>query len=161
MADNTKRLFAASLLAAVGTLAFAQTPAPAAEGARPARPDMQQRQQRWAEHRAQRLADLKTELKITPAQEGAWSAYTDSMQRPGPGDRAKREDWKSLTTPERIDRHQQRMAERQARMKQQGEATKAFYAQLSPEQQATFDQRAMHRGGPGKHRGPRHGHGRS
>lgn len=158
MANLTKRLFATSLLAAVGTLAFAQTPPAAAQGTRP---DLQQRQQRGAEHRAQRLADLKAELKITSAQEGAWNAYTESMPRPGPGNRAQREDWKNLTTPERIDRHQQHMAEREARMKQHGDATKAFYAQLSPEQQATFDQRAMHRGGPGKHRGPRRGHGHS
>jgi len=53
-----------------------------------------------------------------------------------------------LTTPQRMELMDKRMAERQAQMKQRSDAVKAFYAQLTPEQQKTFDSRPM-RGGPG------------
>ena len=54
---------------------------------------------------------------------------------------------------------EKRMAERQAHMKQRGEAVKAFYAQLTPEQQKVFDERGMRHGkGEGRHGGHRGGH---
>lgn len=113
---------------------------------------------------AKRQADMKAKLKITPAQEGAWTTFTTAMQppagmmgkRPGAEQRA---DMDKLTTPERIDKMQalrtQRMAEMSAEMDKRGAATKAFYAALSPEQQKTFD--AEHKNA-GKH-GGRHGGG--
>ena len=65
-----------------------------------------------------------------------------------------------LTTPQRLDLMDKRMAERQAHMKQRSDAVKTFYAQLTPEQQKTFDSRPM-RGGRGEgrmHGGGMHGH---
>jgi len=44
-----------------------------------------------------------------------------------------------LTTPQRIDLIEQRRAERIGQMNQRMDATKAFYAQLTPEQQRLFD----------------------
>ena len=42
---------------------------------------------------------------------------------------------------------------------QRGEAVKAFYAQLTPEQQKVFDERGMRHGkGEGRHGGHRGGH---
>ena len=121
--------------------------------------DPAQRQQRMAEHHAKRQAELKAQLKLTPAQEGAWTAYTAAMQPPANaqrrGPRMDRAEFDKLTTPQRIDRMQQRSAERQAQMKQRGDAVKAFYAQLTPEQQKLYDDRAM-RGGKGKRGGPGH-----
>ena len=105
-----------------------------------------------------RHAALKAELKITPAQEAAWTSFTDAhkppagmmdKQRPAMADVAK------LTTPERIDKMKelrtQHMAEMTAAMDKRAEATKAFYAALTPEQQKTFDAHSM--------RGPGRGHG--
>ena len=70
---------------------------------------------------------------------------------------AQRAEFDKLTTPERIDKMKamrtERMAEMNAQMDKRGDATKAFYAALSSEQQKTFD--AEHR-----KMGPREGHGR-
>jgi hypothetical protein len=68
--------------------------------------------------------------------------------------RGEREAAGALTTPQRLDRMQARMAERQARVAQHADAVKRFYAQLSPSQQRAFD--ALHQGRGGH--GMRHGH---
>ena len=170
MSSHPKRLFIAAVLAATGAIAVAQAPAPvapaagdsatqqrAAPGERRERMDPAQRQQRMAERHARRMNELKAQLKLNPAQEGAWNQYTAAMQPPANGPRMDRAEFDKLTTPQRIDLMQQRSAERQAQMKQRGDAVKAFYAQLTPEQQKVYDERAM-RGGRGDgHRG-RHGH---
>ncbi len=102
---------------------------------------------------------LKTKLNISAAQEGAWSTYTAAMKppagmmfaRPDPAEMQK------LSTPERIDKMQalrtQRMTEMNTAMTQRGDATKALYAALTPEQKKTFDENAMQYGGRqgGKH----------
>jgi protein CpxP len=118
---------------------------------------------------AQRQADLKARLKITAAQEGAWNAYVASMQPPagmGPGRdpetrKKMHEEMAALTTPQRIDRMNAMKAARDAAMAQRHDATKTFYAALTPEQQKVFDTKAMmgprHGGGAGKHHGPRQG----
>ncbi len=97
-----------------------------------------------------RQAVLKAQLKLTPAQEGAWTAFTDAMkpaaamtpmQRPDPVEMAK------LTTPERIDKmkalRDERMKTMTAAMDKRAEATKTFYATLTPEQQKVFDAASM------------------
>ncbi len=168
-------LVLAGLLATVGASAMAQgstTTAPATPAttaaSKPAGPhgghpmmehrDPAKMQARMAKHQA----ELKAKLRITASQESAWTAFTAAMQpparlmgdRPGPDQRAELD---KLTTPERIDKMRalrtQRMTEMNAAMDQRGEATKTFYAALSPEQQKTFD--AEH-----KKMGPREGHGR-
>ncbi len=165
MKPHRKHLLLASLLAATGTLALAQAPA---AGDAPARPGWSERraermdparmQQRMAERHAQRMDKLKAELKLNPTQEGAWTQFSTAMQPPafeprGPGARA---DFAKLSTPERIDLMQKRADERHARMKQRGDATKAFYAQLTPEQQQSFDRLAARgRHGAGWHAGHR------
>jgi len=111
---------------------------------------------------AKRQAEMKAKLKITPAQEGAWTRFTAAMQPParmmgerhGPEQRAELD---KLTTPERIDKMRamrtQRMTEMNAEMDKRGEAAKAFYAALSLEQQKTFDaeHRKMGQHGGGMH----------
>lgn len=76
------------------------------------------------------------------------------MQPPAIGQRPaqNRADWARLTTPQRIDQMQQRASERQQQMAQRGDAIKAFYAQLSAEQQKTFDERSRRDGRRGDHR---------
>lgn len=164
----------AGLLTAAGASAMAQTapvtpvPAPAAMGAaghhgeRMGRHDPAQMQAMMAK----RHADMKATLKITPAQDGAWTAFTAAMQPPVHGVRPtaeQRAEMDKLTTPERIDKMRamrtQRMAEMNATMDKRGAATKTFYAALSAEQQKTFD--AEHKksglhGGRGQHGGGMH-----
>lgn len=108
-----------------------------------------------------RFDALKAQLKISASQESAWTAYTSAMKPPA-GMMAKRPDpaeMQKLSTPERIDKmqalHTQRMTDMNAAMTQRGEATKAFYATLSPEQKKVFDESAMKRGG--RQDGMRHG----
>jgi hypothetical protein len=122
------------------------------------------------ERMAKRQAELKAKLKITPAQEGAWTTFTAAMQPPanmGKGTMGLRHDPKvkaemdKLSTPERIDKMQAMRAERMktmsAEMDKRGAATKAFYAVLSSEQKAVFDAVAMHGGRHGMGMGGEHG----
>lgn len=117
--------------------------------------DPAEMQKRMAERHASRMAELKTQLKITPAQEGAWNNFAAAMQPKPPAQRPDRAEFDKLTTPQRIDRMQALHAEHAAEMKARGDATKAFYAQLTPEQQKAFDQRAL-RGGKRGHGGAHH-----
>lgn len=124
-----------------------------------------------AERQAQRVAEFKQKLNLTPAQQAAWTQYQAATQPPArpareagqkgrEGKKAGREAWAAMTTPQRIDAMQQRHAEMSARMQARGEATKAFYAQLQPAQQKVFDAETARGFGPGAHgHGPRgHGH---
>lgn len=108
---------------------------------------------------AERQARLKAALKLTPEQEATWSAFvarTALEPRMGGQDRAQREDWSKLTTPERLDKMQARHAERGEQMAKRIEATKSFYADLTPEQQKVFDTQGM-RGMGGMHQGGQRG----
>ena len=146
-----KGLVLAGLLATLGATAFAADapppPPPPAAGMTPHDPAKMQ------EHMLKRQAALKAQLKITAAQEGAWTTFTSSMQPPAKGPRPDKADFEKLTTPERIDKMRAMRAERDAEMDKRADATKAFYSVLSPEQQKVFDAHAMPhmRGGPGDH----------
>ena len=129
------------------------------------------RQKLFAEmqhRREQRLHDL---LQIKADQEPAFRAFMTSLeqQRPqrGPGQGAQGKDGRGpgadgqrmpLTTPERLDRMAQRMADRQQRLQKETAAVKTFYAALTPEQRKVFDMSPglIHAG----HRGGGHGFGR-
>lgn len=159
MAPPFQRRFAATaLLAAMALPVLAQQP-PATPPAASAKAPEGGHAQRHAKH----LAELKAQLKLTAAQEPAWTTFTTAMQ---PGERPARldrQDMDKLTTPERIDRMRALRAQHAAEADRRGEATKAFYAALTPEQQKTFDAQAHrgHRmggmkGGEGRHHG---GHG--
>lgn len=164
-----RHLLAAGLLAGIGFGAWAQVPT-----AQPAPPTPRMTHQgqhrfmdgdraeqfraRRQERMAQRLAVFKEQLRISPAQEGAWNTWTASLQ---PGARPQRPDPAEIarmTTPERIDRLRALRAERNAAMDRKAEATKAFYAQLSPAQRTVFDAETLkfaegrhHHGGWGHH----------
>jgi periplasmic protein CpxP/Spy len=165
-----QKLLAAALLAAFGAGAIAQAPTPAPAPGAP-RTEMQHRSPmdpaRAQEHRARmeqriakRMADFKQMLRITPAQEGAWSAWTTAMRPAARPQRGERAEWERLTTPERIDRMRTLRAARAADMDRRGDATKAFYATLDVEQKKTFDNvglRFMQGGKRGHHRGHHRG----
>lgn len=164
------RLVLAGLLATAGASAMAQ-PAPAAAPPSGSTPQGYSGQ-RMGHHdpakmqamMAKRQADMKAKLNITPAQEGAWTSFTAAMQppammgsRPTPEQRA---EFDKLGTPERIDKMRalraQRMTEMNAMMDKRGEATKVFYAALTPEQKKVFDTHYQKHGpysGHGGHRG--------
>ncbi len=164
-----KGLVLAGLLNAFGASAIAQSPAPAAPGAAASSPSGAHRGQHMGHHdpakmqamMAEHHADLKAKLQLTPAQEGAWTAYTAAMQHPAgmgmhPSD-AQRAEMSQLSTPERIDKmraiHAERMTHMTAEMDKRANATKTFYAALTPEQQKVFDAAHQKRGALGEHRG--------
>ncbi len=171
-------LLLASLLAVGATSAFAQTPPPAPDGApkaqRGMRHDMREgapqagrdgtmSPERMQQHMARRHADLKVKLKIEPSQEAAWTTFTEAMKPPADMQQRRkqiREEMQKLTSPERIDRMRALRTERQAVMDKRGEAVKAFYATLNPEQKKTFDSfPMMGEGGAHGGQGGHHGHG--
>jgi hypothetical protein len=175
MISFTRHLAAAAACAALALPVLAQPgPAAPAAGDAPASQmqqrngpgaDRQARRAQWqekrAERRAQHLAALKSKLAITPAQEGAWTQFVQAMQPRSDFARLDRSTMQSLSTPERIDRMRAQRAQRDAAMDARGDAIKAFYAQLQPEQQKTFDSQHAGMAGERMHRGQgRHGHGR-
>lgn len=152
-----KPLLVGTLLATSAMLAQAQT-APAAPTGMQQPERMQQRMQ---ERMASRLAALKTRLGLSAAQEGAWNTYLAAMQPPASGmmagnraDRRKMaEEWRAMTTPQRLDRMATLKTERDAQMNRRAQATRDFYATLSPEQQKVFDASTMMGAQPGRRGG--------
>ena len=111
---------------------------------------------------------LKTQLKLTPAQEGAWTAFKTAMQPSGAmlTHHAQRDELAKLPTLERMEKMKalrtQHFTDMTAAMDQRMDATKAFYTALTPAQQKTFDASAMPGMGRGGHMGGgwgRHGPG--
>lgn len=152
------RIAAAAMMTALALPVLAQ-PAPSAVSAPPAATASAEqartpgdRQERRQAYMAKRAEAFKAELKLTPAQEPAWAAFTAAMQ---PGERSARlgrADMEKLTTPERIDRMRALRAQQSAEADRRGEATKTFYAALTPEQQKTFDSRGQNMRGKGGQR---------
>jgi protein CpxP len=107
----------------------------------------------WEEQRAKHLSGLKEKLKLSPEQEAAWNVFASTsqpeMRRMGGDRQAMRGELATLNTPQRLDKMLAMSELRRARMLERSQATKAFYAQLTPAQQGVFDAEAM----PGRHRG--------
>jgi protein CpxP len=163
MKHSAKQLVAAAVLATLGLAAVAQTPptppmAPGAghQGWMGRMMDPAKMQEHMQARRAARMAHFKEVLQITPAQEGAWAAWTAAMQPPANWKRPDRAELERLATPERIDRMRALRAERNAMMDRRADATKAFYATLNPVQKRVFDLTTAHAGKGG--RGDREGH---
>ncbi|MFT4189932.1 MAG: Spy/CpxP family protein refolding chaperone [Comamonas sp.] len=168
-----RRLLAISAMALMGGSALAQVagdeppPPPPGAQAEPGGPRGEPPRfdpKRQAEQQAQRLDVLKAKLAITPQQEAAWKAWTEAgkpPQRPAapPDAKAEREDFAKLTTPERIDRLHALKAQRDLEQTQRDNATKAFYASLTPAQQKVFDAETLPPP-PGPRGGPHGPHGK-
>jgi hypothetical protein len=175
MSIATKAIAGAALALALGaTGAIAQQtggqpggPPPVA-GAREdgggawAKMDPAEMQKRMAEHHAQRMTKLHDLLAITPNQEGAFKSFADAQippKPPGGGNWAERKkQMDAMSTPQRLDERMARATERYNAQKTRIDATKRFYAQLTPTQKKSFDaasdmMRDHHgkrgRGGPG------------
>lgn len=150
-------------MAAIGILAggvsaFAQTTpaAPSTAQGSPAeqngkRMSQEQKMEKMKQRMAARMAELHKKLQLTPGQEAAWSTYVERMQPGAYPARPGREEMANLTAPERMERRLAMMQEMQKRMAARLEATKEFYAILTPAQKKVFDDESA-RGW--------HGHGR-
>ena len=105
---------------------------------------------------------LKAKLKVTAAQEAAWTTYVAAMKPPA-SMMTRSSEWADiakLPTPERIDKmktlRNQRMTEMIATMDKHGDATKALYVTLTPEQQKVFDAQSIGRHARDGHMGSMH-----
>lgn len=154
-------IVAGALLGAFASTGFAQPaqPAPGTPPSPMAREHGRFDPARFEQRMAQRQAEFKQRLQITPAQEGAWNTWVSAMRPPAgwmEARRARKAELERLSTPERIDRMRTLRAERATQSDRRGDATKTFYATLSPYQKGVFDASMQRRG---DHHG-RHGRGR-
>ncbi|MFI4976448.1 MAG: Spy/CpxP family protein refolding chaperone [Caulobacterales bacterium] len=158
-----------SLPLAFASAAYAQTAPQGPEGAAP--PDAAQHHHRSAEERAAaHAARLRAMLQLRPDQDAALAAFLGAM-RPPQSDMARthgdRDANEALPAPQRMERMLDRLDKVRAEMGRKLEALRAFYAQLSPEQQKAFDalgdmghRRGGHHDGDGdRHDGEHGGHG--
>ena len=146
--------------------AFAQD-APRTAQAAPAQKS--QRDARLPSERIEaRLAELKTALRITDAQQPQWNAFADTLRKQArAGDQRMKERMAQrqkgakpapLTAIQRLERRQAFLAAASARTGEVLAAAKPLYAALSPEQQKIADDLLAKRGGRRGHHqgGPRH-----
>lgn len=162
----TQKILVAGLLAGFGLAAQAQTPAAGPQGPQTATMghrhgegrDGGKMHERMERRMAERQAYLKQKLQLSPAQEGAWNAWTQATrhQHMDRGQAGQRPDFAKMTTPERIDKMRALRTQRMAEMDKRADATKAFYSQLSPQQQKVFDEEGARFGRGGRH-GRHHG----
>jgi hypothetical protein len=98
------------------------------------------------------LSSLKSELKITAAQESAWKTFADQTMQQAEAMQAlmsTAQGSAQATAPERLELRNQVMKKRQEQMEKGTAAFKELYAALSPEQKALADQRVGMMGGRG------------
>ena len=91
---------------------------------------------------AQMSDHFRQSLHLRADQEGALQAYVAALQlsnRETIAGREKSAGMQSLPTPQRLDAMLARFDSMRAMLVEMATATKAFYAQLTPEQRATFD----------------------
>lgn len=106
-----------------------------------------------------RMGELKTELKITAAQESAWQAFTGKAKQQAQAMQANRAKIQEVGSPipDRMAQRSEFMKQRTTNMESMSAAMKDLYAVLTPEQKALADQRFNHAGGPRMPFGPRGG----
>ncbi len=99
-----------------------------------------------------RLSGLKSELKITAAQESAWRAFADQAKQQAEAMQklmSSTQGSAQATAPERMEQRNQMMKQRQEQMEKGTAAFKDLYAVLTPEQKALADQHFGMMGGRG------------
>ncbi len=107
-----------------------------------------------------RLSGLKSDLKITAAQQSAWKTFSDQAKQQAEAMQnliTTAQVGAPATVPERLELRNQVMKQRQEQMEKGTAAFKVLYAALTPEQKAIADHRFA--GGPGAGPGFRGGPG--
>lgn len=122
------------------------------------------RQAKFAEHKAKfeqqmakRQARLHDKLKLTAAQEPAWTAFIASAKPRQQGERPAHVDFAKLSAPERMEKIIAMQKEHLSMEESRLGALKTFYATLTPEQQKVLDHSMGGKHGRWGHHGPRHG----
>ncbi len=145
--------FKKTLLIGLATLSLGATFAPAqaqtAEGRHGHAARLEKMQANHAARFTAHMDKLHAALKLTAAQEPAWTAFVAAMT---PAAHATVDDTAvaNLSAPERMEKHIAMAKTRIAAMETHLAALKTFYATLTAEQKKTFDDNAM-AGGHGQH----------
>jgi hypothetical protein len=84
------------------------------------------------------MAKLHGALKLTSAQEADWTEFSNKM-KPVKMDKPGHQDWKDLSTPDRLDKILDNMKSHEKQMAEHAAAVRAFYGALTPDQQKIFD----------------------
>ncbi len=134
------------------SLVLAQSPAPARDDTH--HEHEHPSPEKMAEHAARRQAALHDALKLTPQQESAWTTYTAKLRAGQPMQRPDHAQMEKMPTPERMEKMLAMMREGERRMADRLEATKPFYAALTPAQRAIFDKETGGKHHHGEHDGP-------
>ena len=95
---------------------------------------------------------IRQNLELRPDQEGALQDFVRAMTPPADFQRKmyeRQQEMRSMTTPQRLDAMVSNMDEMRQQMLARVQATKAFYAQLTPDQKRKFDQMGASGGGMG------------
>jgi Spy/CpxP family protein refolding chaperone len=100
-------------------------------------------------HMSANMGELKSELKITAAQEPAWQAFSAKAAQQAQAMQGMRGKMPvaSGSAPDQMAQHAEFMKQRTGNMEAMSAALKDLYAVLTPEQKATADQRFGHLGG--------------
>ena len=121
-----------------------------------AHPDRQAMHTKWGERAVQRQAKLHDLLKLTPAQESAWGSYVAASKPAARPDHGQRSDWKSMPSPQRMEKRIDMAKQHIAMMESHLAALNSFYGVLTTEQKAVFDANSMGHRGHGRHRSGQH-----
>lgn len=146
---KTTRMALTLLLAATSVAAIAPAQAQPFVGEMGMQHDEVRLHEREGKRWEKRQTELKNKLRLTTAQEPAWGAFVESMKIPAKrlGQAVDRDTLAKLSTPERMEKmnavHEANLAVMQAHIKHHTDATRAFYNQLSLEQQRLFDSETL------------------
>ncbi|MBA5685575.1 Spy/CpxP family protein refolding chaperone [Rugamonas apoptosis] len=141
-------------LAGASTAALADD---AAAGRHGWQANSEQRQARMADMFAKHQAKLHDLLKLTAAQEPAWTAYQNAIKPALPAEHIDHAAMAKLPAPERLARMIDMSKQRTLAMEGHLGALNTFYGQLTTEQKAIFDDHVMG-GAHGPHRMMGHRH---
>ena len=93
---------------------------------------------------------IRQNLELRPDQEGALQDFVRAMTPPADFQRKvyeREQEMRSMNTPQRLDAMVSNMDEMRQQMLSRVQATKTFYAQLTPDQKRKFDQMGASGGG--------------
>ncbi|RFC32206.1 MAG: LTXXQ motif family protein [Candidatus Nitrotoga sp. SPKER] len=92
----------------------------------------------YAAHFDNRMSALHTALQLTTNQEASWTEFLNKI-KPVKMEKPASQDWKNLSTPDRLDRRLNYVKAHEIKMTEHAAAVRAFYDTLTQDQKSVFD----------------------